>query len=313
VNFPLQGIVPIVPTPFHASEEIDWDSFSGLVDFAVAAGASAICLPAYASEFYKLSEEERLALISAAVKCSAGRIPVIGQVNSPSLKLAIESARRAAAAGASAICTAVPRLFATTENDLFHYFDRLLAAISLPYILQDFNPGGPSVSPGWIARLHRAHPHFCYIKLEEPMLSAKIAAIRELTGGGVGVLEGWGGMYTLDLAPCGVSGVVPGLALADLLGLVFRHARDGRRDEAYPAFQAILPQIVYSLQNMELFHHAEKRLLAARGILPSITVRSHAMTLTTHDEQYIEFLNSRILKLLDRLGLPYDPRCIKKK
>jgi 4-hydroxy-tetrahydrodipicolinate synthase len=159
-----------------------------------------------------------------------------------------------------------------------------------------------------VARLHRAHPHFCYIKLEEPMLAGKIAAIRELTGGGVGVLEGWGGMYTLDLAPSGVSGVVPGLALADLLGVVFRHAREGRREEAYPVFQAILPQIVYSLQNLELFHHAEKRLLAARGVLPTTVVRRHAMGLSPHDEEYIGFLNGRVLALLDALGMKRDPR-----
>jgi hypothetical protein len=59
---------------------------------------------------------------------------------------------------------------------------------------------------------------------------------------------------------------------------------------------------------MELFHHAEKRLLAARGVMTGTTVRSHAMSLSPHDEQYIEFLNGRVLALLDKLSLPRDPR-----
>jgi 2-keto-3-deoxy-L-arabinonate dehydratase len=31
-----------------------------LIDFAIASGLKAVCLPAYASEFYKLTDEERL-------------------------------------------------------------------------------------------------------------------------------------------------------------------------------------------------------------------------------------------------------------
>ena len=47
----IDGIVPIVPTPFASNEEIDSQSLRRLIDFAHAAGACAVCLPAYASEF----------------------------------------------------------------------------------------------------------------------------------------------------------------------------------------------------------------------------------------------------------------------
>jgi len=58
---------------------------------------------------------------------------------------------------------------------------------------------------------------------------------------------------------------------------------------------------------MELFHHAEKRLLEARGILPGSVVRELALTPDRHLEGRISFLNDRILRLLDRLRLPHNP------
>jgi 4-hydroxy-tetrahydrodipicolinate synthase len=305
MSFQIDGIVPIIPTPFDESEAISWSDLDRLIDFAANAGACAVCLPAYASEFYKLSEEERLAIARHAVRRSAGRVPVIAQVNYPSARLAIAAAESAVEAGASAICSAAPRLFALSDADLINHFCQLLSAVPVPFILQDFNPGGASMSVAALAELHQRYPHFRYVKLEEAHLAGKVQAIREATSGGLGVLEGWGGMYTLDLAPAGIAGVVPGLALTDLLSRVFALAKSGRRLEALPIFEGILPQIVYSLQNLEFFHHAEKRLLRARGVIENITVRRATVQPSSHDLDYIEFLNARILRLLDEHQLPW--------
>ena len=303
----VNGIIPIIPTPFTVEEQVDWPSLRRLVDFACAAGACAICLPAYASEFYKLSESERLRLVAEAVEHASGRLPVFAQVNFVSLTQAVETARQAQRAGASGIAAAVPRLFAFGEPDLLLYFDRLLSAIDVPLLIQDVNPSGPTVTPRFVFDLHRAHPHFRWIKLEEPMMSSKVTAILDATSGGVGVLEGWGGMYMLDLIPAGICGVMPGLAVSDLLARVFQLATQGDMAGAYKIHEAVLPQIVFSLQHMELFHHAEKLLLVARGILKEAVVRQLTLQLDRHTEDRISFLNERILALLDRLALPRNP------
>jgi 4-hydroxy-tetrahydrodipicolinate synthase len=306
-GFAIDGVVPVIPTPFREDEEIAWESLAPMIAFARAAGASAVCLPAYASEFYKLSGAERLRLIEEAVRAAAGSLPVVAQVNAPSLRQAVPMAKAAADLGASAIATAVPRLFAIPEDDLYDYFDRFLGEVKLSVIIQDFHPGGATVSVAFVQRLHRAHPHFQYLKLEEPLMAGKAAAVREATAGGVKVLEGWGGMYLLDLAPTGIAGVVPGLGPVDLLDRVYRLAKAGRREEASPAFEAVLPQVVYSLQNLELYHHAEKRLLEARGVLDTVVVRRPRMTLSAHEAAHIDFINRRILALLDEFGMPRNP------
>ena len=306
-DFHIDGVIPIVPTPFNDGETIDLGSLRRLIEFAQAAGACAVCLPAYASEFYKLSEAERRLVVEEAVSAVAGRIPVIGQVNYPSVRLAIESALCAQNAGATAIAAAVPRLFSLGERDLFRYFDHLLKALNVPLIIQDFNPGGPTIGPNFIASLHQAHPHFRYVKLEDPLMGNKIKAILDATQGEVGVIEGWGGMYMMELIPVGICGIMPGLGLTDLLSRVFRLMRQNLKDEAYSIFQGVLPQIVFSLQHMELFHHAEKMLLQARGVLSRVVVRELRMEIDKSDQDYIVFLNRKILELLDHLKLPHNP------
>ena len=303
----IDGIVPIIPTPFNPDETPDWESLGGLIEFAIGAGAQAACLPAYASEFYKLSEDERRQAVAVAVRKSNGRIPVIAQVNYASTRLSIEAVRAARENGASGICCAVPRMFALSEADLTAHFHRILESVDLPFIIQDFNPGGASVSPAFIANLRRLHSNFRYVKLEEPLMAAKIEAISQETGGEIGVLEGWGGMFMLELVEAGITGVMPGLALTDILGRAYRLAKTGRRNEAHSAFERALPQIVFSLQNMELFHHAEKRLLAARGVLDQPVVRLATMTLRKREADYVDFLNVKILEALDELGLPRNP------
>jgi dihydrodipicolinate synthase/N-acetylneuraminate lyase len=303
----IDGIIPIIPTPFGPDDQIDWQAHKRLLDFAAAAGVCAVCLPAYASEFYKLSDSERCQLIASAAEHLNGRLPVIGQANSASALQAAEMARFAQKAGASAVAVAVPRMFAVAESDLLRYYDRILSAIDIPLVVQDVNPNGPSVSAGFVAELHRQHPHFRWIKLEEPMMAGRVTAIQEATSGGVGVLEGWGGMYLVELVPAGLCGSMPGLGLADLLTRIFRLMKNGRKQEAFDIFQGVLPQITFSLQSMELYHHAEKRLLAARGIVDCCTVRDLRLTLSVHDAEHIDFLNANVLALLDRLGMPRCP------
>ena len=301
--FKFDGVVPVIPTPFDSQGNVDLEALGGLLEFAIAGGVCAVCLPAYASEFYKLVDGERRDLVCRAIADLNGRLPLVAQVNHVSSAAVAETARDFERAGAAAISVAVPRLFNLPERDLLRYFDRILRAINIPLLIQDFNPGGPMVSVEFVRSLHREHEHFRYLKLEEPMMAAKVQSIVEATAGDVGVIDGWGGSYMLELIEAGICGVMPGLGVSDLLQIVWQHARAGRKDQAYEVFQAVLPQISYSLQSMEFFHHVEKSLLAARGVLPNTIVRDATMTVSAIDRAHIEFLNRKVLEAAQREGL----------
>lgn len=300
-NLVIDGIVPIIPTPFKSGGELDLPSLKPLLEFAVKSRLCAVCLPAYASEFYKLIENERRDLVYEAIRILGGRLPLVAQVNHVSSAVVAETALDFERAGAAAISVAVPRLFDLPERDLLRYFDRVLKSITIPLIIQDFNPGGVTVSLDFIKTLHRDHPHFRYLKLEEPMMAAKVKAIVSETAGAVGVIDGWGGTYMLELIDAGICGVMPGLGVSDMLNLVWQLARAGDKDAAYEVFQALLPQIVYSLQSLEFFHHAEKSLLKARGVLDAANVRDATLTVDEADYAHIQFLNGKIVNLAHEL------------
>src|ERR1700761_8930976 len=273
----LFGVVPIVPTPFTEDEEIDEDALRRLIDFAIAGGIKAVCLPAYASEFYKLSDDEKLRVVKIAVEHAAGRIKIVAQSNSPSLKIAIRLAQANVKAGADVISLAVPRIFGLPEDSIREYLSGFLSSIpTTPVLIQDFNPGGSSISVGFIKALMEKHSNFKYLKLEEPLCAPKFEEIIKATGGKVGLFEGWGGLYMLELTPLGIAGVMPGLAVADILQKVFVLRREGKDDQAFDLFEKVMPQIFFSLQNMELFHYAEKELLIARGVLTNSVARKAA-------------------------------------
>jgi hypothetical protein len=60
-----------------------------------------------------------------------------------------------------------------------------------------------------------------------------------------------------------------------------------------------MPQIFFSLQNMELFHYAEKELLIARGVLKNSVARKAAYIPDESSIAYIKELNQRVMDVLN--------------
>ncbi|MCC7493990.1 MAG: dihydrodipicolinate synthase family protein [Fimbriimonadaceae bacterium] len=303
----IAGVVPILPTPFDQSAAVDLGAMRALLDFAVAGGVPQVCLPAYGSEFYKLTDREKLDLIAAAVAAADGRVKVLGQCNHGSPQVAAELARQAAAAGADLISVALPRLFPIGEENLLRWAAVVCRAVEIPVLLQDFNPGGATVGPEFCVRLQQQCGNFRYVKLEEPRMAAKMEAIHEATGRAVGVLEGWGGVYLPELIPRGLVGVMPGFVLSDLLVRVWDEFSTGDPVAGFALFGEILPLINFSLENFEVYHHVEKRLLVQRGVLPRAVVRDFTCPPDASAEAYLAFLADRLWETLERWGRPRRP------
>ena len=288
---PISGVVPIIPTPFvPGTEAVDAAALRRLVDFAVEAEAAAICLPAYGSEFYKLTEPERLQVVEVAVDQADGRLPVMAQCNHGSAQGAADLARQNAEIGAEVISFALPRQFPLTDDDQFDYARAVCDAVTTPVLIQDWNPSGSSVGADFCAKLAEVCPNFRYIKLEEPRMGPKVRAIIEATDGRVAVFEGWGGLYMLELVPTGIVGIMPGLALTDVLVHAWRLAVAGKAAEALAAFEPLVPWLAFGLLDMEFFNALEKRLLAARGLLEHPTLRNPTVTIDEDSLAYADFL-----------------------
>lgn len=289
-KLPIQGVVPILPTPFHANDEVDLQALAALLDFAVAAGAAAVGTPAFGSEFYKLTELERLRVLESVMAGANGRIPVVAQCNHHSPQHAARLARQAEEMGAAAVNIALPRLFPASPRQLLAYARTVCEAVSVPVVVQDWHPGGEPVGLPFVLELHKHCANFRYLKREEPGIGRLIRAIRLELGDEVGVFLGWGGMYVPELQPAGACGVMPGLALADLFTRIWQLGSDDEWATAFSLFARIAPYLQFSLQTFEQFHHSEKLLLSARGILQSASVRPVTVELDPDARRYLDKL-----------------------
>ena len=297
---PINGVVPVIPIPFDDQENIDEASLRRTVAWVAGQGLAAMCLPAYGSEFYKLSEGEREQVVAIAIEAGAGRIPVIAQANHGSAKVAASTARRYEGLGADVISFAIPRQFSTSDDDLLRYCGRICDAVSIPVLIQDFNPGRPTIDADFIAELARRHANFRYAKLEEAMLIGKLKRIRDRVGDRVGILEGWGGYYMLEAIPLGAVGIMPGVPLADMLQRVFTWRQQGKNEKAYDLFGAILPFINFTLQDFELFLQVEKRLMVRRGLFARANLRQLTLSLSPDMEAHVGFLIDQLMRVLER-------------
>jgi dihydrodipicolinate synthase/N-acetylneuraminate lyase len=297
----MRGVIPILPTPFHDDGAVDDQPYAALVDSACRAGAAAVGVPAFGSEFYKLDAGERQAILERVLALAKGRIPVVVQCNHVCGTKAAAMARQAEALGAAAVNTALPRAFTGDAAALLAYARTVCDATSLPVVIQDWNPGGPTLGIDFVRALHRSCANFRFVKLEEGGIGALVRAIGGETGGAVQVLSGWGGLFLPELAPAGIAGIVPGMSLVDRFCRLWKlaEARDWAALDA--GFAEILPFVALSLRNLEQFHHCEKRLLHRRGLLPNAVVRQTTPSLDPEASAYLDRLIAALLEP-DRRG-----------
>ena len=121
-----------------------------------------------------------------------------------------------------------------------------------------------------------------------------LAQLLHLQGIDTVVLERRSRDYVLGRIRAGVLEV----GMADLLQQAWRLAKSGDEEQAVAIYEKVLPQIVFSLQNFELFAQIEKDLLARRGVIPKESAYSRSATYTPdeHSWQYSQKLNSRIVE-----------------
>src|SRR6201989_645272 len=97
----LRGGVPIAPTPFTPTGELDLDGQRRVIDCMVDQGVDGICILANYSEQFLLSDVERASLLELCTSHTAGRVPVIVTCSHFSTRIAAARAKQAADAGAA--------------------------------------------------------------------------------------------------------------------------------------------------------------------------------------------------------------------
>ncbi|EGR0542495.1 dihydrodipicolinate synthase family protein [Vibrio cholerae] len=113
----IEGIVPVMLTPFTDENEIDYKGLGNLIDWYIDNGADALFAVCQSSEMLFLSLEERVALSKFVVDYTNGRVPVISSGHiSPDIDDQIAELNAVAKTGIDALVLVSNRLDPNNEG-----------------------------------------------------------------------------------------------------------------------------------------------------------------------------------------------------
>jgi len=159
-----KGSIPALVTPMRADGAIDLAAWDRLVDFHLAEGSDALVVGGTTGESPALERAELEALIAAARRRVAGRIPVIAGSGTAGTAKSVALSRAAEAAGADALLVVTPYYNRPTQDGLYLHYTAIADAVGVPVLLYNV-PGRTACDllPATVARLS-AHPRIVGIK-----------------------------------------------------------------------------------------------------------------------------------------------------
>jgi 4-hydroxy-tetrahydrodipicolinate synthase len=289
----LQGILPVLPTPFGADGAADAAALRRAVRFAMGAQVNGVVFPGFASEVETLTADERAALLRAVVDEVSGRVPVIAGASAADWQEVAAHGRLAAGLGVRHLMVQPPKSIGTGAPALIDFLSRVAEAVpGVGLILQNAPaPRGSDLSPEAIVQIAGAVPQVTYVKEETlpsgPAISHVLAHAPDTLAG---VIGGGGARFVLDEYARGACAAMPALEIADLHVALDRAWRDGRRAEARAIYVRTLPLLaLQGVYRMRLTKHV----LMRRGVLDNAAVRAptpdlDAMALADIDANLVE-------------------------
>jgi 2-keto-3-deoxy-L-arabinonate dehydratase len=272
----LGGVIPVAPTAFTDDGALDLASQRRMTDFLVDARSDAICILANWSEQFALADAERDAITDAVLERAAGRIPVVVTTSHFATRVAVERARRAQAAGASALMIMAPyhgATIRTAPDATFEFFAEVGAGIDIPIVVQDAPMAGTVLGLELLLRMAREIPNVRYFKLENADAADKIRGL--VAGAGDHIDGPWDGEESITLIAdleAGATGTMPGAVIPEVLGDVMRRWAAGEREDATTLYERWLPLLNWENKHMGLT--AAKVLMHEGGVIASEAVRA---------------------------------------
>lgn len=148
------GPMVAVVTNFDQTGNIDEEAFSINIGRMFDNRATGIVVGGCTGEFWALSNEERCQLYHLGVKSANGRGDVIVGTGAVTAKETIELTLEAERAGCSGALILPPYFVKLTDDEIFHHYETISAAVNLPIILYNIPANAVnSISPKLASRL----------------------------------------------------------------------------------------------------------------------------------------------------------------
>ncbi|HWD81999.1 MAG TPA: dihydrodipicolinate synthase family protein [Kribbella sp.] len=301
----VRGVSPVLEVPFTADGEVDYDGFRRVVRYVLGTGVTSMMFPGFASEFHKLSEEERRRLTEILLSHTRDRddVAAVVAVQDHATQLAARRARESVDAGADLVNLLPPHFLSPSRGSLEHHVRTVLAAIDpVPTVLQ-YAPAetGTSLDADLLRAIATDHPNLRLVKVESSPPGPLIAELAQGTPP-LASVEGYAGVQLPDAVRRGAVGTQPGCSLTEVYVEIWRRLTTGDGEDGVDLHRRLLPYISYWMLDTERIIAAEKLISVRRGLFASPYCREPAHRLDAEEVRMVDRLLAEFADLLPDLG-----------
>jgi len=293
----LQGVLPILPTPFTDQGAVDETSLRRLIDFELEIGVHGVSMLGFMGEAHRLSNAERRKVVEITVDQASGAFPTWVGVLAFGAAGAIEQGLEAQKLGAAGVFVAP--IGVQNDQVIFDYYASVANSLDIPVAIHDFPESFKTIlSADLIARMANEIDGVRYIKLEDYPPLSKMSRVLELAAESIGIFGGLGGVYFLEELQRGSRGIMTGFAFPEVLVAVYEAFRAGDVERAAAIFDRYVPLIRYEFQP-KIGLAYRKFTYHRRGIIDSEFIRPPGLRID-------DYTRAELTAVIERVGLGLD-------
>lgn len=288
---PIRGVSPVLEVPFTDDGDIDVSGFRRVIRQVLGTGVGSVMFPGFASEFYKLAEDERHTLTEVLLAETNPRSDVLAiiAVQDHATRLAVQRAKEVVAAGADLINLLPPHYLQPSRKALVKHIRVVLDAVAPTPVVLQYAPEetGTSLDADVLRKIAAKHANLQLVKVESSPPGPLIA---ELAAGDppIPAVEGYAGVQLPDAIRRGAVGTQPGCSFTEIYVEIWRRFEDGDEAGGDELHRRLLPYISYWMLDTERIIAAEKLISVHRGFFGSPYCRAPAHRLDAEDIRMID-------------------------
>src|SRR3989442_3199684 len=245
----MRGVFIIMATPYTASDAVDYEDLAREVDFLDRCGVHGMVWPQLASEYTKLTREERLRGMEVIAKAAKGKKPalVLG-VQGPNKAAALAYLEKAESLAPDAVI-AIPPTEAKSLEDFREYYRALARATRRPLFIQTTG-GAKAVVPTTelLVDLAKEFPNCGYVKEEQTPVIERMQALATHRPAIKSIFSGAAGKGMLYEMRLGFDGTMPGAPYSDVYAQIWNLYQSAKGDQARELFARLLVLIIMEQQ-----------------------------------------------------------------
>jgi dihydrodipicolinate synthase/N-acetylneuraminate lyase len=274
----LTGIIPIVFVPFHNDGSIDEAGLRRIVRFELDGGVDGIGINGFASEAYKLTDDERRKTVEIVAIEVADSVPLVIGIAPGSTVAAIQQAQAFSRYHPAVYMTLPPATMDNGVQALVEHYVTLANASDVPIMVQ-VSPHIPAyrhcgLPAQALAEIADRAPNACYFKIEGPGSADRVRELKPLVTDNVIMFGGGGGITVMDELRAGASGLIPGVGFNEFFVDIWSAWKQDDTAHAESLIIQADPLVkAVSGKGHEYSLHVRKQLMKRTGYIESAHVR----------------------------------------